>query len=332
MAGNRDQKVKILYLLDILEKYSDEEHPINAVQICELLGQSGIYAERKSIYSDIEKLRLKGYDIIFTKVPKTGFFLAERPLELAEVRLLTDAVQAAGFITRKKSLELTDKLKQFVSVYQAQELASQIYIDHRKKAANEEIYYTIDALHRAIAGGKKTELKYDRFEVKSGIRTLREKTFVISPYAMMWWGDRYYVVANNEKYDDLMHLRIDRIKKITVLDEDSRPFCEVSEYRDVFDTADYASKIFNAFGGETVTVTLRCKNETADAMADLFGSSIVMRPSDTGHFTFNVKAAMSLGLVQSLMQFGADIEVLSPDCLRNQIAEKSRQLCSLYGG
>ena len=79
-------------------------------------------------------------------------------------------------------------------------------------------------------------------------------------------------------------------------------------------------------------MTLRCKNETADAMADLFGSSIVMRPSDTGHFTFNVKAAMSLGLVQSLMQFGADIEVLSPDCLRNQIAEKSRQLCSLYGG
>ena len=148
-------KLKTLLVYKLLNDYSDENHPLSTPEIIDMLKDYGITCERKSIYADVKQLNDVGFDIVSTKSKKRGFFVGSRQFELAEVRLLIDAVSSAGFITPKKSKDLIKKLETLVSKNQANELVSQVYIDSDTKCDNEDIYYTIDSLHSAILEGKK---------------------------------------------------------------------------------------------------------------------------------------------------------------------------------
>ncbi|MDR1891396.1 MAG: WYL domain-containing protein [Oscillospiraceae bacterium] len=326
MPGDWKQKLKPLHLVRIFEELSDEEHPLCAEELCRQLSARDVQAERKSVYHDVEALRQFGLDIVSATAPTRGYFLAERSFELPEVRLLMDAVMAAGFITQKKTRELLKKLEKLVSVHQANRIR-QVYIDMRNKQDNEEIYYNIDKINTAIGGRKKIAFCYVRREFGAG-GDVREH--VISPYAMLWVNDHYYLVGNNQKYNNLMHLRIDRMRAVNVTGERSRHFSEVSEYRDVFDVADYAGKAFNMFGGETVQIQLRCKNYLLDSMTDRFGEDARLRPSGDSHFAVTADALHSEGLIAFIMQFGADVEVIFPKTLRDELAGKAMGLYELY--
>ena len=158
MAGVKNSKLKLLYLAEIFEKYTDETHMLGANELCDMLAKRDIPAERKSIYKDINVLREYGYDIIYNGNKKEGgYFLGERRFELAELRLLSDAVQAANFISQKKTRKLVEKIESFASEAQAKKLHSQVYVDNRPKCTNEELFYTISALDEAITAGKKIE-------------------------------------------------------------------------------------------------------------------------------------------------------------------------------
>lgn len=331
MAGNPLQKQKLLYLLDILKHKTDEEHPLNATELCEELAKSDILAERKSIYKDIQVLEEYGYEILSTRSPKVGFYMADRDFELAEVRLLMDAVQSAGFITQKKTKELLAKLHRLVSDYQGTDLRNQVYVDSRIKNTNEEIYYNIDHINTAISAGKKISLRYTRRRMEDGAKTQEaSKSMVISPYALLWSNDHYYLVGNNEKYDDLIHMRLDRMKSVKMLEEeDARPFSEVSSYTNFFDIADYAKKAFNMYGGAVMTVELRCPNEIAEEVFDRFGSKVPVRASDENHFVFKTNAMLSEGLVSWITSFGT-IEVLAPRELREMVCNRIEGLNRLY--
>ncbi len=324
-------KLKILYIVDILSKYSDEEHPINASEICEHLAEYGIKAERKAIYDDIDNLMFYGYDIIKTRSPRAGFFMASREFELPELYLLTDAVQSADFITPKKTRELVGKLEAMMSKEQARARESSIYIDYSHKCDNEEIYLSIDALRVAIAEGKKVTLKYRtrKIDEKRQI-TYREKLFTISPYALIWVDDHYYLVGNNEKYDNLMHMRIDRMKTVTVLEEPYRHFSEVCSYKERFDIADYVSKTFNMYGGELENIELSCSYEILEQVIDRFGADIHIIGVEDGRFSFRTKGLVSQGLVGWIMQFCGDIEVVNPPSLRQMICENIEVLSKTY--
>lgn len=331
MAGNPLQKQKLLYLLDILLHKTDEDHPLNATEICDELAKSEIKAERKSIYHDIRVLEDYGYEIISTRYPKTGFYMADRDFELAEVRLLMDAVQSAGFITQKKTKELLVKLNRLVSDHQAIKLRNQVYIDSRVKNANEEIYYNIDHINTAIDEGKKISLKYRRLHMADIINVEEKvKEMVISPYALLWSSDHYYLVGNNEKYDNLIHMRLDRMKNVQVLsDQPLRPFSEVSPYKNFFDIADYAKKSFNMFGGSVMTVELKCPSEIIEEVYDRFGSQIPIRSSGEDHFVFKTNAMLSEGLVSWITSFGT-IEVLAPRELREMVCERIEGMKKIY--
>ncbi len=324
-------KLKILYIVDILRKYSDEEHPINATEICEHLADFGIRAERKAIYDDIENLIFYGYDIIKTRTPRTGFFLASREFELPEIYLLTDAVQSADFITPKKTRELVGKLETMMSADQARARENSIYIDYRHKCDNEEIYISIDTLRTAIEAGKKVSLKYRTRKISEDRKiTVSERNFIISPYALIWMDDHYYLVGNNEKYDNLMHLRLDRMKSVTRLEEDFRHFSEVCEYKERFDIADYAAKTFNMYGGELREIELSCSFGILEQVIDRFGDKFHIIGLEDGRFSFRIKGMISEGLVGWIMQFCGEIEVISPYELRSMICEKLELLEKTY--
>ncbi|MEG0979457.1 MAG: WYL domain-containing protein [Oscillospiraceae bacterium] len=332
MSGKANSKLKLLYLMDIFYYKTDEDNILSANELCdELENMHGIIAERKSIYTDIEVLQEYGMDIIFTRVPKRGYFLASRKYEIAEIRLLIDAVQAAGFITPKKTLQLIDKIKKESSIYQAQKLGHQVYVDNRVKCDNEEIYYNIDLLNNAIESNKQVRLVYVRHRIDNNMAPQKEeKILKVNPYALIWSNDHYYLVGNNPKYDNLMHLRIDRMKKVTRLEEKSRPYSEVSEFKNSFDVALYASRMFNMFSGEIKQVKLICDNTIAEEILDRFGDNANIRYYDENSFLMTATATMGQGLVSWIMQYGKSITIVEPQELKNLLLSKAEEIALKY--
>ena len=324
-------KLKTLYILKFLSEYSDESNPLSTSDLIGMLEEKGIACERKSIYADISALNEIGFDILSTNTPKRGFFMASRTFELAQVRLLIDAVTSAGFITPNKTKDLVEKLETLVSVGQAKELVSQVYIDSNSKCDNEEIYYVIDSLHDAICNKKQVKFTYKRRNIdKQTRKSYTTKQHTVSPYALIWKDDHYYLVCNNGKYDNLLNLRLDRMSKVELLDLRVRPVGEVSEYDKVFDPIDYASKMFNMFAGETDTVTLRCHLDLREEIMDRFGAKVPLKAVDIEHFETSIDVAVSDGLVSWIMNFGDKIKVVEPQSLADSVKDRAEKIAKIY--
>ncbi len=326
-------KVKTLLIYKYLKDFSDESNPLSTTDLISLLEKDGVKCERKSIYADVQTLNSIGFDIVSTKSPKRGFFMGTRKFELPEVRLLTDAVSSAGFITPDKTKVLLEKLETLVSKNQANELVSQVYIDSNAKCDNEEIYYVIDFLHEAILNKKMVKFSYKRRNIdKENHKSYTEKTFKVSPYALIWKNDHYYLVCNNAKYDNLMNLRLDRIRRICMLDEPARDVSEVSDYDGSFNVADYSSQMFNMFSGEKGQVKLLCHLDLREEIMDRFGSKIPLKAIDLDHFETTINAAISEGLVSWIMNFGDRIKVTEPAELAEKVRIRAEKISNLYKG
>ena len=327
----KNGKLRLLKELEFITRYSDEFNPVATQEIIDYLNRElGIIAERKTVYKDIDSLIDAGYDIEKVRPPKQGYALMTRDFEASEVYLLSDAVQSAGFISAKKSKELVNKLEGLVSKSQANLMNKHLFINNRVKTANEEVYYVIDALSKAILNNKKVEFNYIKHGFSDGkICEIINKRRV-SPYAVFWSQDHYYLICNNEKYDNLMHLRIDRIKRIQETDETARHFSEVSEYKTVFDVADYAKKCANMFGGEAERITLECSQDITDQILDKFGSDISIKSVKDGKFVFNTYALVSDGLVGWILQFRSKIKVLYPQRLCDKMRDTVDELKKMY--
>lgn len=325
-------KIKTLLVFKYLNDYSDESHPLSTTDLIEMLEKDGITCERKSIYADVKTLNQLGFNIMTTLSPKRGYFMATRQFELPQVRLLVDAVSSAAFITPKKTSDLISKLEGLVSKNQAADLISQVYIDSNTKCNNEEIYYVIDKLHDAIINKYKVSFQYRRRNIdKKNKKSYVNKEFKVSPYALIWKDDHYYLVCNNEKYDNLMNLRLDRIRKISPIDEPVRPISQVSDYENEFDVADYTSKMFNMFSGYNASVTLICNLNLREEIMDRFGAKIPLTAVDSDHFQTTIDAAVSEGLVTWIMNFGNKIKVGGPQELVDMIKNRANDILQIYG-
>lgn len=330
MSVKHKSKSKILYLMEIFERKTDDDHILSASALCESLREYDIDAERKSIYADIESLRDFGMNIINTRSPGRGYFLASRKFELAEIRLLIDAVQAAYFIPPGKTKTLINKIGLLVSDSQMNMLKKQVYIESRLKSSNEQIYYTIDVIHRAITLHKQIEFIYSKKIVLNYFSAASEdKDFVVNPYALIWSSDHYYLICNKTNYDNLMHVRLDRMKKVELLDTDARHFSEVCDYKNSFDSADYSSKLFNMFSGAKCTVELVCSNSIIEEITDRFGEKSNCRRYDNEHFIIKTEAVVSEGLVSWIMQFGSRIAVKSPDSLKESVLNRAKEIVDI---
>lgn len=331
MASRQGQKIKLICLAQIFEKYTDEENPLTATALCDRLAKMGVTAERKAIYDDIEQLNLCGYDIVQSHGHKRGFFLASRDFELPEIYLLADAVRSAKFISAKKTRELISKLDGMLSVGQAQSREKHIYFDGERKCDNEEIYYLIDGINSAIELHKKIAFKYSVRELDQNRQIIwKIKEMKISPYAMTWQDDHYYLISNNEKYDNILHLRIDRMHKLKILEEDIRPYSEVTDYTDHFDIADYTSKLFQMHSGPLKTIELRCSRSIFEPILDRFSNNIFIKNVSETHFEFSINVALSEALISWILSYGNKIEVLSPEDIREKVKERAHQVLSVY--
>ncbi len=327
------QKLRLLYIIDILSRKSDEEHPLSATDIMDFLREDyGIECERKTVYDCIENLNEYGYEIIKSQSPR-GYFMTPYYFEPAELRLMIDAVQSADFISAKKTKALIKKFSAFASEYQYKRIEKQVYIDNRNKCANENLFIVIDIISSAILSKKQIEVVYRRRKIVDGKNAkYEEKTMVINPYALIWADDHYYLVGNYSKYDNLIHLRIDRLKNVKVLDTYARHFSEVSSYQTYFDIADYSNKHLSMFSGDIKPVEMICNNSMIEDFIDQFGEKVNMRHFDDDNFIAKVDVAVTDGLVAWIMQYGDKIKVRSPKELKNMIIDKTNSILALYNG
>lgn len=331
MAGSSQQKLKLLYLYKILEERTDESNPLSASELIESLSEFGISAERKSIYADIKLLEEFGLDVCKSYSPKKGYFVGYRNFELPELRLLVDAVQSARFITQKKSRELIKKIEKLTSINQRKSLEKQIFVEDRLKCKNEEIYYNIDKIHEAISMSKKISFQYYQYDLNKE-KKLKDsgRSYLISPYAMTWFDDHYYLVGNNSKYDNLSHYRVDRMCNISITEERIRDYSQVSEYKLYFNTADYSKKLYNMFPGEIEKVKIKFKSHLINAILDRFGMDVIIIKENEDAFYVITDLVVSEGFLAWLFIFGEDAKVISPESLVDRIHNKVKKMSCLY--
>lgn len=313
MAKSRNQKAKILYLLQFLQERTDENHRVSMEDILGYLESYDISAERKSIYADIETLKNFGYDILFQKGKEGGYFLASRSFELPELKLLVDAVSASRFVTSKKSQDLIRKLEQLTSKNEAVKLNRQLYVANRNKAVNENIFYNVDYIHEAIAANVKIQFQYFEWSVDKTMQLRRDgETYSVSPWRLLWDDENYYLIAFDDRDQMIKHYRIDKMLKVALTKEKR----EGKDSFEHFDLAGYSRKTFGMFAGESQTVTLSCKNYLAGVMIDRFGQEATMRKKDDDHFSLRAEVAVSPQFFGWITGFGQGVRIEKPESVK----------------
>ena len=328
MAQRVNQKLKILYLMKILLEKTDETHSITVQEMITALASYGITAERKSLYSDLESLRTYGLDVIGVQENRNYYYhVGNRQFELAELKLLVDSVQSARFITARKSAELIHKIEGLASQYEASKLNRQVYVTERVKTMNESIYYNVDGIHTAISENAQIRFQYFNWNVDKEMLLRRNGGYYeISPWALTWNDENYYLVGYDSSETKIKHFRVDKMLHIEMLPEER----EGREVFQEFDMAVYERKMFGMFDGREENVKLLCDNAMAGIMIDRFGKNIPFLKKDAEHFTMNVKVAVSRQFFSWIMGLGSGVQIIGPVWVVDAMKEEIRRLAQQY--
>ena len=305
---------------------TDEEHVLNATDLIRTLENMDLEADRRTIYSNVEILQDFGIDVI-KKENGQGYYIGSRDFELPELKLLVDSVQSSKFITEKKSRELIGKLMRLTNEQKAKQLNRAVFIRNRMKTDNESVYYNVDALHEAMNRNRQIEFKYG--EWNTGRKLVEKKggrKYLVSPWALTWDDENYYLIAFDEAAGIIKHYRVDKMMKIDLTE---RERVGQEAFQD-FDLAAFSKKTFGMFGGPDADVVLRCRNELAGVIIDRFGTEISIVPEDGGYFHVHVTVAVSPQFYGWVTGIGAGIEISSPREVRIGYREYLQGILSKY--
>ena len=328
MPRTSNQKLKLLYLADILLSETDEDHPLTLREIISKLKGFDISADRKTLYQDFEVLREYGYDIISEKRGRSCcYFLGERSFELPELKLLVDSVQSAKFITDKKSGALIKKLESLTSRHLAKQLNRQVVISGRVKTMNESIYYNVDRLHEAINRDRQITFNYFQWNIKKEQELRHDgKLYKVSPWGLMWDDENYYLVAYDAEEEIIKHFRVDKMLRITI-SEDKRK--GKSCFKD-FDLPKYTKSIFGMFGGAPERVTFEAADHMAGVMIDRFGKDLTIIPSGKDRFKASVNVLVSPQFLAWMISLGRDVRITAPANVVDMMRDEIKRLNEMY--
>lgn len=310
MPRNENQKLKLIKIARFLEEKTDETHSVSTGDIISMLYENGIAAERKSIYSDIEALQSLGMDINITRGRNGGFNLLSRDFQITELKLLVDAIQSSRFITQKKSFELIKKIGNLVSEYDRKELEREVFIVNRIKNENESIYYNTDNIYSAIRDDKQISFLYYNYgadkkkHYHNGGNPIR-----VSPFALQYDNEKYYLIAYESKTALIKHYRVDKMDKVEIINE-SR---DGKGYFRKFDVAEYSNATLMMFSGKIEPVTIKCPDKFAGAVIDKFGKKVKFIPTEDGEYSVTVDAALTPTLYSWVFTFGGEMTITAPE-------------------
>ena len=325
MPKSDNQKLKIFYILDYLQRNSHQDHPVRAAELLSMLErQYNIVCDRKTVYSDIAALQDYGVDIVSNPGKNGGYYIASRNFEIPELKLLIDAVQSSRFLTEKKSRELIEKLCNQCSIYDARLMRRDVLVSGRVKSMNETIYYNVDAIQDAIADNRQITFRYFDFglDVK---RKYREKDYQASPYGLCQDNENCYLLAHSPRHG-VTSYRVDRMADIKILNEPRTPCPELSGKA----LTEHANRLFQMYSGDASDVKLRFHRSLVNVVIDRFGRDTILIPDGEEHFVFTVKVAVSPMFLSWVIGFGAKAKILYPQSVIDQCKDMCREALEQY--
>lgn len=324
MAKGYNQKLKLLYLVDILKRQTDEEHPMSAGALIEELEKSGVSAERKSIYDDIACLQDYGLDIILNPSKRNGgYYLASRDFELPELKILVDTVQSSRFITAKKSKDLIKKLENLASIYDEKELKRQVYVINRVKTDNESIYYAVNDIYHAIQNNKQISFVYTVWNAKKKKVPRKDgELYVVSPWTLAYNDGNYYLIAYDAKTDNIKHYRVDKMTSLKELPEARKGNDRFAD----FQLVSYLNMTFNMYAGREENVELEMPESLVGVFIDRFGDGITVYDLGNGNVRVRVKIAVSSQFFGWMAGLGPSVTLHSPENVRKEYKEYIKRI------
>lgn len=318
MPKSDNQKLKILYILDYLQRNSQADHPIRASELIDMLEkQHNILCERKTVYSDIAALQDYGIDIVSVPGKNGGYYIASRNFELPELKLLIDAVLSSRFLTEKKSRELIEKLCTECSVHEAKLVRRDVLVSGRVKSMNETIYYNVDTIQEAIGQNQQITFRYFDWNL-DGSRKYREKDYTASPYGLCQDNENCYLLAFSPRHG-VTSYRVDRMADIKLLEIPRTPCPELTGKN----LTEHANRLFQMYSGDTVDVKMRFHRSLVNVVIDRFGRDILLIPDGESHFVFTAPVAVSPIFLSWVIGFGRKATILHPQ----SVIEQCRALC-----
>ncbi|MBO5287513.1 MAG: WYL domain-containing transcriptional regulator [Clostridia bacterium] len=327
------RKIKLLKLWEILKRDTDEKNPISTNALIEKLSREGIEVDRKILYSDIDLLNQYGYEVLKERGRSNKYYVVDRSFDLPEVRLLMDAVQAAGFVTERKTDELLDKIAVLAGSKRGEVLKENIAKFSTVKSINESIYYSINTIVEAKDENKKIGFYYFDYGIKREKVFRKEKEnkekdrwYIVNPVATVFDNDQYYLFCYDDKYKNLVAYRIDRMDKVKMLEEEITPNPEVEKTS----LAEHKRQMFGMYSGEVEQVTFEADKGLLDVVFDKFGNRVKIVPIDENRLRCTAKVQTGPMFIAWCNSFDTRIKVISPQGLVDRVKESLEKTLEQY--
>ena len=325
MPKSDNQKLKIFYILDYLERNSHEGGLVRASDLISMLDrQHNISCDRKTVYSDIAALQEYGVDIVSVPGKNGGYYIASRNFELPELKLLIDAVQSSRYLTEKKSRELIEKLLTQCNEQDASLMKRNVLVSGRVKSMNETIYYSVDTIQNAITHNKQITFTYFDWDL-GGKRKFRDKSYVASPYGLCQDNENCYLLALSERHG-ITSYRVDRMMDIKLLDTKRTPCPELTGAA----LTEHANRLFQMYSGNETNVKMRFHRSLINVVIDRFGKDTMLIPDGDEHFNFTVNVAVSPMFLSWVMGFGSKAKILYPQSVADELCKLCREAMNQY--
>lgn len=321
------QKLKLFTLKRILEENTDEHHGLTMQRILELLSMNGVTAERKSIYEDFAALEQLGYEVLSDKHKSTEYRLSGRLFQLSEIKLLIDSIQSSKFLSEAKTREIIKKLESLCSKHEAQTLQRQVVVANRVKSMNISIHYNVDAIHAAISNNSQISFQYFDFDLSKQRKYFKNGAkYTVSPFAMIYADDNYYLLAYDADAGKFKHFRVDKMEKAEATGVDR---VGAEEFKKI-DMAAYTKYTFSMFGGEIEQVTMVFSNRFIGAVIDRFGRDVVVMKADEKHFKITVSVAVSNQFFGWVFGLGKNVRIVAPESVKEKMKKALEDIHGMY--
>lgn len=320
MAKNKNQRLKLLYLRQILEEYTDADHGISMDRILELLSMRGIKAERKSIYEDIDVL-INDLDMDIQRPAGRDFTyrLNSRLFDIAELKLIIDSVQSSKFLSEKSSREIIKHLSALCSRHEANQLHRDIILANRVKNEEDLISNNVGNINAAISTGKQISYKYFDYSIhKRKVYRKNGTPYQVSPYALVYSDENYYMLAYAEEHGEVRPYRVDRMEGVKVLESSTR---QGKEAFAKIDLAQYQKYAFSMFSDNVQPVTMVFQNRLMNAVIDRFGRDILVMKEDDNNFRITVNVAVSNQFYGWVFGLGNMARIIGPEHVKQGMKE-----------
>ena len=315
---DNDAKLRPLYLGKILYERTDEDHGLSTNELIRILKEEyNISAHRQTIATEIELLKEFGLDIECIRSRQNKYHLVSREFDLAELKLIIDAVAACKFISGRESKALAAKLAGLAGGGRAAELKRNGSAEGRVRTTNEKTCLIIDTVNTAINTKQKIAFRYFTYD-QNRKKTLKHhgEPYVFSPYELIWDGDRYYMLGWSERHGAIATFRVDRIFDVPELLPDKAVKKPAG-----FSGAGFVGANYRMFAGEVKEVTLLCDNDTMDSMVDRFGEKVETHPADETHFRLKAKVADSHVFYAWVFGFEGKVKIEGPEEMKRKYRE-----------